>query len=162
MLPLIDAVVFPRMAVPLLVGKPRSLAAVEHAYQSDRLVLLVAQRDSELEEVNPKDLYRFGSVALIRQLVRVPDGTLRVIVQGQARTKITSVRLVEDCLVARHRPLAEPQETSLEIEALMRSVLGQLEQYVEEGRSVPSEMFHDARSLDDPGGSPTWWASRRS
>ena len=150
-LPLIDAVVFPRMAVPLLVGKPRSLAAVEHAYESDRLVLLVAQRDPELEEVSPKDLYRFGSVALIRQLVRVPDGTLRVIVQGQARAKITSVRVVEDCLVARYRPLAEPQEASLEIEALMRSVLGQLEQYVEEGRSVPSEMFHDARNLDDPG-----------
>ena len=59
-LPLIDAVVFPRMAVPLLVGKPRSLAAVEHAYESDRLVLLVAQRDPELEEVTPKDLYRSG------------------------------------------------------------------------------------------------------
>ena len=150
-LPLIDAVVFPRMAVPLLVGKPRSLAAVEQAYQADRLVLLVAQRDLDLEEVNPKDLYRFGSAALIRQLVRLPDGTLRVIVQGQARAKLTSVRVVKDRLVARYKPLAEPEDDSLEIEALTRSVLSQLEQYVEEGRSVPSELFHEARSLDDPG-----------
>lgn len=150
-LPLIDAVVFPRMAVPLLVGKQRSLAAVEQAYGSDRLLLLVAQRDADLAEVSPKDLYRFGSVALIRQLVRLPDGTLRIIVQGQSRTKITSVRLRSDILIARHQPLLEPEEASLEVEALTRSVLKQLEQYVEEGRSVPNELFHEARSLDDAG-----------
>src|SRR3954449_10729997 len=127
-LPLRDVVVFPYVVMPLLVGRAASLAALEAANGSDRLVLLVAQRDPETQEPAAADLYRVGVIARVRQMSRLGTGTVRVLVEGVARARVTRYVPGSDCL----RAIVEPMPAAVlrdEDEVLLRRTLSLFEEY---------------------------------
>ena len=148
-LPLRDVVVFPFVVMPLLVGRAASLAALEAANEEDRLVLLVAQRDPETQEPAAADLYRVGVVARIRQLSRLGSGTVRVLVEGIARARVTRYVPGTDCL----RAVVEPMPATVlgaEDEVLLRRTLSLFEEYVALHRRLPAELVTIIQSADSP------------
>jgi len=148
-LPLRDVVVFPYVVMPLLVGRTASLAAIEAANEEDRLVLLVAQRDAETQEPAAADLYRVGVVARVRQLSRLGQGTVRVLVEGIARARVTRYVPGTDCLRAIVEPLPAPV-LSDEDEVLLRRTLSLFEEYVSLHRRLPTELVTIIQSADSP------------
>ncbi|MEO6525298.1 MAG: endopeptidase La [Gemmatimonadaceae bacterium] len=148
-LPLRDVVVFPYVVMPLLVGRSASLAALEAADGSDRMVLLVAQREPETQEPAAADLYRVGVVARVRQLTRLGTGTVRVLVEGVARARVTRFVPGSDCLraVVELLPGAELGEDG---EVLLRRTLSLFEEYVSLHRRLPSELVTLIQSADSP------------
>jgi ATP-dependent Lon protease len=148
-LPLRDVVVFPYVVMPLLVGRTASLAAIEAANEEDRLVLLVAQRDAETQEPAAADLYRVGVVARVRQLSRLGQGTVRVLVEGIVRARVTRYVPGTDCL----RAIVEPMPAPIlgeENEVLLRRTLSLFEEYVALHRRLPSELVTIIQSAESP------------
>jgi len=146
-----DTVIFPEMIVPLNVGRDRSVKALDRAVRASQPVALITQRTNE-EEVNSADeLYTIGTMAKIAQVIRLQDGTIRAIVQGQKRIRLLDLLQTDPSLEARVEVVAEEQASSLEIEALMASVKAQIEQYVSSGASVPPEVAVAARNISDGG-----------
>jgi ATP-dependent Lon protease len=148
-LPLRDVVVFPYVVMPLLVGRTASLAALEAANEEDRAVLLVAQRDAETQEPAAADLYRVGVVARIRQLSRLGTGTVRVLIEGVARARVTRYVPGTDCLRAIVEPMPAPVLAE-EDEVLLRRTLSLFEEYVALHRRLPAELVTIIQSAEAP------------
>jgi ATP-dependent Lon protease len=148
-LPLRDVVVFPYVVMPLLVGRPASLAAIESANEEDRLVLVVAQRDPETQEPAAADLYRVGVVARIRQLSRLGSGTVRVLIEGVSRARVTRYVPGTDCLRAVVEPMPTPA-LGEDDEVLLRRTLSLFEEYVGLHRRLPAELVTIIQSADSP------------
>jgi len=147
-----DTVIFPEMIVPLQVGRDRSVKALDRAVRNSQPVALITQRSNETEEVNSADeLYTVGTLAKIAQVIRLQDGTIRAIVQGQRRIRLLDLVQTEPHLEARVQLVADEEADTLEVEALMASVQAQIEQYVSSGASVPPEVAVAARNITDGG-----------
>ena len=150
-LPLKGTVVLPSMVVPLGVGRPKSLAALESALAGDRQILLVAQKKDDQENPGPEDLYRTGTICRILQVGKQADGTVQVVVEGTARAIILEFAQTDPFFQVRVEPHVDPKEKSLEIEALMRGVTSQFERYARLSRSIPPEAFMLVMSSEEPG-----------
>ncbi len=147
-----DTVIFPEMIVPLQVGRERSVKALDQAVRTSTPIALITQRSSETEEVGSADeLHAIGTLAKIAQVIRLQDGTIRAIVQGQKRIRLLDLVQVEPHLEARIETIDDVHAKTLEVEALMASVQGQIEQYVTSGASVPPEVAVAARNISDGG-----------
>ncbi len=156
-LPLRDVVIFPFMIVPLYVSRERSIKAVDASLADNRMILLAAQRKQDQEDPGPDDVFPIGTAAIIMRMLKLPDGRIRVLVQGVSRARITSfVQNAEPkpFLEARIEPVNEPEtrpETTLEVEALMRNVKSALEKSANLGKQISAEVIVIANNMDDPG-----------
>jgi ATP-dependent Lon protease len=147
-----ETVIFPEMIVPLQVGREKSVAALNAAVEQGGAIALVTQRQPEQEEIgSPTELYPVGTLAKIAQVVQLPDGTVRAIVQGQGRLRVHGFVQVEPYLAASIEELSDEGPTDVEVQALMRTVQGQIEQYVANGAPVPPEAAVAARNITEPG-----------
>jgi ATP-dependent Lon protease len=138
-LPLRDIVVFPHMIVPLFVGRDKSVAALEKAMESDKEIFLVAQLDPGQDDPVRDDLYDMGVIATVLQLLKLPDGTVRVLVEGQARATLETLTQDGDALLATVAPVEDTEDTSSETPALMRTVVEQFETYSKLNKKLPAE-----------------------
>jgi ATP-dependent Lon protease len=147
-----ETVIFPEMIVPLQVGREKSVAALNAAVAGGGLIALVTQRQADQEDITePAELYGIGTLAKIAQVVQLPDGTVRAIVQGQSRIGVLGFSQSDPFLRARIAVLEAGKPADVEIEALMRSVQAQVEQYVQSGAPVPPEAAVAARNITEPG-----------
>lgn len=150
-LPLRDVVVFPHMAIPLFVGREKSITALEAAMAEDKKILLVAQRAADIEDPGADDIYDVGTLASILQLLKLPDGTVKVLVEGADRARLSDVQEAEGSLAADYAVIAERDDESAEIDALMRSAVSTFESYVKLNKKVPSELLPSLSSMDSAG-----------
>ena len=148
-LPLRDIVVFPGMIVPLFVGREKSVNALENVMQNDKKILLVAQKDAGDDDPAPGEIYDIGVIASVLQLLKLPDGTVKVLVEGEGRAQIQNYTRTEDYFEAEAVFVAEPGGDDSEIEALARSVIGQFESYVKLNKRVPPEVIVSVNQIDD-------------
>ena len=150
-LPLRDVVVYPHMVIPLFVGRSRSIRALDRAMEVDKRILLVAQKDAAQDEPGPDDIYRVGTVSTILQLLKLPDGTVKVLVEGGQRIRIGSFTDEAEYLAAEAAALEGDPSDERETEALSRSLLTQFEQYVKLNKKVPPEILASLSNIDEPG-----------
>ncbi|MHB9109223.1 MAG: endopeptidase La [Armatimonadota bacterium] len=150
-LPMRDTVIYPFVIQPLVVGRPMSRAALDAAMAQERYVLLVAQRDGQIEDPGVDDLFSVGTVAECLQLLRLPDDTLRITVEGIARVRIREFLRQEPYYEVLGDVYAEKDEVSLETKALMRSVLGMFERCIHLGNRIPVEAVDNVRNIEEPG-----------
>lgn len=149
-LPLRGVVVFPDTTVPLTIGQPRSIRLIDDVVSKDRIIGLVASRNSDLENPGPDDLYPVGTVAVVNRLFRAPDGTIRLLIQGIARFRLLEFTQLDPFLKARIQLSPEKQESGLEIEALARNARNQFEHISELVPSIPRELVASISALEDP------------
>ena len=152
-LPLPDLVVFPYMIVPLFVNRERSAKAVDQALAENRMILLVSQKDSNVDDPKAEDLRDFGTVSVIMRMLKLPDGRVRILVQGFSRAKVESFDDSKPYITAKVQPKTELQVTaaSPELEAVIRNVKSSLEKMVSLGKNLSSDLVAIATNLDDPG-----------
>ena len=148
-LPLRDIVVFPGMIVPLFVGREKSVKALEDVVKQDSRILLVSQKNASQDEPGAKDIFEVGTIASILQLLRLPDGTVKVLVEGSARARITQFIDNEDFYQVMAETLEDRQGEPQEIEALARSASNQFEQYVKLNKKIPSEILGTVNQIED-------------
>ena len=155
LLPLRDVVVFPHMVIPLFVGRPKSIKALEAAMEAERRIMLVAQKAAAKDEPAASDMFDMGCVATILQMLKLPDGTVKVLVEGLQRAKVLSIEDGESHFTAQVAPVDPAIEMrdvqATEIEALRRAVMQQFDQYVKLNKKIPSEILTSISSIDDPG-----------
>ncbi len=149
-LPLRDIVVFPHMIVPLFVGREKSVAALETVMKDDKQILLVAQKNASQDEPAPKDIHSVGVVGSVLQLLKLPDGTVKVLVEGGARARIVEFRENPAFFEARAEKMEEEEGDPGELEALGRSVANQFEQYVKLNKKVPPEVLVSVNQIEEP------------
>jgi ATP-dependent Lon protease len=147
--PLRDLVLYPHMIVPLLVGRQRSVAALEEVMHGDKIMFVVTQREVETPEPEPDELYRVGAVVRVLQLLRLPDGTMKVLVEGLSRAVVRRFTRGEQYLSARVEVVEDRLEKTVETEALVRSVGGQFEEYVQLSRKIPQEILVTVVNMED-------------
>ena len=150
-LPLRDIVVFPHMIVPLFVGREKSIRALEEVMRDDKQILLVAQKNAGQDDPGTDDIYRVGTVSSVLQLLKLPDGTVKVLVEGNARAEINSFSDNPRFFQAHASLLPEVDSDPRELEALARAVVSQFEQYVKLNKKVPPEVLVSLSQIDDPG-----------
>ena len=150
-LPARDTVLFPHVMVPLFVVRERSVRAIEEAMGRDRTIIVVAQRDSEIEDVSTGDLYDVGTEAVIGRMLKMPDGTTSVLVQGQRRVKLTGFTQWEPHIRATSQVIHSSVEKTTVIEARMRATLALFEKCVQLSRSLPNDAYVAAMNIDEPG-----------
>ena len=152
-LPLRDIVVFPFMIVPLYVSRPNSIAAVDYALSQNRMILLVAQKNAQDEDPGADDIFRMGTVGIIMRMLKLPDGRLRILVQGVMRAKIESMDFSGPFIAASVQALREPeaQATTIKAEALVRNIKSAMEQANQLGKNIAAEIMVIISNLDDPG-----------
>lgn len=152
-LPLRDVVVYPHMAIPLFVGREKSVKALSAAMQDDKRILLVAQKSADTDEPAISDLYAVGTLASVLQMLRLPDGTVKVLVEGGQRAAVTEINEVGEFLVASYEPVAEPESAGSEheLDALMRSTVSTFEQYAKLNKKVPAELLPSLTAMDSAG-----------
>lgn len=150
-LPLRDVVVYPHMVIPLFVGRARSIQALDAAMQGGKQILLVAQKQADVDEPALEDIYRVGTVSTILQLLKLPDGTVKVLVEGGTRANLTATRAAEffsaDIILLQD----QLDMTAREAEVLKRSLMSQFESYVKLNRKVPPEIMTSLAGIDQPG-----------
>jgi len=153
LLPLRDVVVFPHMVIPLFVGRPKSIKALEAAMESDRRIMLVAQKTAAKDEPSVSDMFDVGCISSILQMLKLPDGTVKVLVEGQQRARVNHIDDGESHFTANITPVvaAAPVQKTTEIEALRRAVMQQFDQYVKLNKKIPPEILTSISSIDDPG-----------
>jgi ATP-dependent Lon protease len=153
LIPVRDVVVFPYMVLPLFISREKSIKSLEGALSKDRLVFLVAQKNLSVEDPSPKDLYRVGTVALVMRMLKLPDGKIKVLVQGLSKASMKGVLRTKPHLLVRVEIMKDPfiTEITLETEALMRSIREQLERIVSYGKLVSPDLMFILDSVDDPG-----------
>jgi len=153
LLPLRDVVVFPHMVIPLFVGRPKSIKALEMAMEADRRIMLVAQKAAAKDEPSVSDMFDVGCVSTILQMLKLPDGTVKVLVEGQQRALVASIDDTETHFMATVTPVEATPEANKpsEIEALRRAVMQQFDQYVKLNKKIPPEILTSISSIDDPG-----------
>ena len=151
-LPLRDVVVYPHMVIPLFVGREKSIKALDSAMASDKQILLVAQKSADVDDPGVKDLHEVGTLANILQLLKLPDGTVKVLVEGNQRAKIDSFITTDDVFSANILPLDDQLEADdREQEVLMRSAVTLFDQYVKLNKKVPPEVLTSLSSIDEAG-----------
>jgi len=150
LLPLRDVVMFPYLTIPLLVGRLPSINAIEKAVARDRILFVTAQRRGEVSDPSHDELYKVGTVVRVLQLFRLPDGTLRVLVEGLCRVRVERFTWSSDYYVVKVAPLAEASAGGPEIEALMRNVMSLFNDYVRLNRRIPDEVLVSASNITDP------------
>jgi ATP-dependent Lon protease len=152
-LPLRDIVIYPFMIVPLFVSRDRSIRAVEQSLSENRMILLVSQKDVNKEEPKQDDLYEVGTVAIIMRMLKLPDGRIRILIQGLSRCRVDSVNPSGDYIKANVTPISEPlaPENSLEVEALVRNVRGSMERAASLGKNISPEVLAIIANLEDAG-----------
>ncbi|WP_370309234.1 endopeptidase La [Sinimarinibacterium flocculans] len=153
-LPLRDVVVFPHMAIPLFVGREKSIKALTAAMQDDKRILLLAQRTADTDDPQSRDMYSVGTLASILQMLKLPDGTVKVLVEGQRRAQVSNFDFDGEFVMAECQTLPEDKETvtdSKELDALSRSILAQFESYSKLNKKVPAELLPSLASMDSPG-----------
>jgi ATP-dependent Lon protease len=151
LLPLRDVVVFPSMVIPLFVGRAKSIAALEEAMTQDKRVMLVAQKDAGHDNPDAEDLNQVGTVANILQLLKLPDGTVKVLVEGDYRAKLVELIDEETLFRCQSESLVDPDLSERENEVLVRSLTGHFEQYVQLSKKVPSEVLSTISGIEDAG-----------
>ena len=151
LLPLRDVVIYPYMLAPLFVGREKSIKALEEAAKGNKEIFLSAQKDAKVNEPGNEDMYRIGTVGTIVQMLRLPDGTVKVLVEGKKRASITGFVPQKDMFVVEVREIEEPSGESVELEALMRSATKLFEDYVKLNTKIPSETLVTFMSIDEPG-----------
>ncbi|MCZ6783556.1 MAG: endopeptidase La [Proteobacteria bacterium] len=151
MLPLRDIVVFPHMVVPLFVGRAKSIHALEEAVAGSRELLLSAQKQAGDDDPGPEDIYEIGTLGAIIQLLRLPDGTVKVLVEGKSRARIRSFGSEDPCFRCEIEELPDLDEGSVESEALVRTIHSTFENYVKLNKKVPPELLNTVSSIQSPG-----------
>jgi ATP-dependent Lon protease len=151
LLPLRDVVVFPHMVIPLFVGRPKSIKALEVAMEAGRQIMLVAQKAAGKDEPKPDDMFEVGCVSSILQMLKLPDGTVKVLVEGLQRANTHSISDNGEYFVADLTPVPPEAETKPEIEALRRAVTQQFDQYVKLNKKIPPEILTSIAGIDDAG-----------
>lgn len=153
LLPLRDVVVFPHMVIPLFVGRPKSIKALELAMEAERRIMLVAQKAAAKDEPSVEDMFEVGCVSTILQMLKLPDGTVKVLVEGQQRARVNRIDDGETHFSANVTPVEAPEggEKGTEVEALRRAVMQQFDQYVKLNKKIPPEILTSISSIDDPG-----------
>lgn len=149
-LPLRDIVVFPHMIVPLFVGREKSVRALEDVMREDKQILLVTQKDAGLDDPSVKDLYEIGTVATVLQLLKLPDGTVKVLVEGGKRAEISGFVDNPEFFQAYAAVREEADEDDSELEALARSVVTQFEQYIKLNKKIPPEVLVSVNQIEEP------------
>ncbi|MDO9402090.1 MAG: endopeptidase La [Polaromonas sp.] len=155
LLPLRDVVVFPHMVIPLFVGRPKSIKALESAMEAERRIMLVAQKAAAKDEPSVEDMFGVGCVATILQMLKLPDGTVKVLVEGQQRAKVNKIEEGEFHFSANVTPVEPealvPGDKTSELEALRRAVMQQFDHYVKLNKKIPPEILTSIASIDDAG-----------
>jgi ATP-dependent Lon protease len=151
LLPLRDVVVFPHMVIPLFVGRPRSIRALEAAMEAGKSIMLAAQKSAGKDDPTPDDVYEIGCVATILQMLKLPDGTVKVLVEGAQRARITEIQDTDTHFTSVLVPIAPDLAVSAETEALRRAIVGQFEQYVKLNKKIPPEILTSLAGIDDAG-----------
>ncbi|MGK5051951.1 endopeptidase La [Janthinobacterium sp. RB2P8] len=151
LLPLRDVVVFPHMVIPLFVGRPKSIKALEAAMEQGKSIMLAAQKAAAKDEPSPSDIYEIGCVANILQMLKLPDGTVKVLVEGAQRARINHISDAPTHFIADLTPLeSEPGDES-EVEAMRRAIVQQFDQYVKLNKKIPPEILASLSGIDDAG-----------
>ena len=147
-----DMVVYPHGVQPLFIGTEKSIRALDYAQKNDKgkKVLLVAKRDPENEAPGPDDLFDFGTVATILQLIRLPDKTVKILVEGGSRAEVLSISDGDEFFVSEVNIIEEEPVSAAESEALVRSLMSAFDQYVQLSKKVPAEVMTSLSSVDDP------------
>ncbi|MDN5344699.1 MAG: ATP-dependent Lon protease, partial [Clostridia bacterium] len=151
LLPLRGVIVFPYTVIHLDVGRERSVSAIEEAMLRDRIIFLAMQKEAQDDDPGEEDIYTTGTIAEIKQLLKLPGGTIRILVEGMRRGKIKDYVSHDPCLRVAVEEAAEPQETSSETEALMRCLIDEFETYVKMSKKIPPETVVAVVSLEEPG-----------
>jgi ATP-dependent Lon protease len=151
LLPLRGILVFPNMVMHLDVGRERSVSALEQAMIDDSLVLLVAQKEARVDDPKPEEIYGIGTIAQIKQMLKLPGGTIRVLVEGLSRATIRDYKATEPYFKVQVDEIPEESTRSIETEALMRSVIFQFEQYIKLSKKIPPETLVTISAIDEPG-----------
>jgi ATP-dependent Lon protease len=149
-LPLRDIVVFPHMIVPLFVGRDKSVRALEDVMKDDKQILLVTQKNAADDDPSPADIYTVGTVGTVLQLLKLPDGTVKVLVEGIQRARITEFKDNEDFFEAFAEPIVDEESDDPEQEALSRAVVSQFEQYIKLNKKIPPEVLVSVNQIEDP------------
>ncbi|MGK0499301.1 MAG: ATP-dependent Lon protease [Oceanicoccus sp.] len=151
LLPLRDVVVYPHMVIPLFVGRERSIEALEEAMANDKQILLVAQKNASVDDPGEADIYRVGTVSTVLQLLKLPDGTVKVLVEGGYRAQLKSVTATDSFYTAMTLP-DEPQALdAAAADSLVQTTMGQFDKYVNLSKKVPSEVLNSVSGIDEPG-----------
>ncbi|HDO35371.1 MAG TPA: endopeptidase La, partial [Nitrospirae bacterium] len=152
-LPVRDIVIFPYMIIPLFVGREMSIQSIDHSLNTDRMVLLLTQKDLSVENPGPEDLHSVGTAGLIMRMLKLPDGRVKILVQGLKKAKVLDVKLKENYYEATIQKIEDqkPSEMTLEVEALMRNVKEQLDKAVSLGKTILPDIMVVVENLDDPG-----------
>ena len=150
-LPLRDIVVFPHMIVPLFVGREKSVRALEDVMKDDKQILLVAQKDAAIDDPKPEDIHLVGTIGTVLQLLKLPDGTVKVLVEGGTRARIVGFEETENFFQARAEALGDRVDDARELEALGRSAISQFEQYVKLNKKIPPEVIVSLNQIEEPG-----------
>src|SRR5688500_8212226 len=151
LLPLRDVVVFPHMVIPLFVGRPKSIKAMETAMEAGKSILLVAQRSAAKDDPGPEDMYAIGCVSNILQMLKLPDGTVKVLVEGGTRAQIREIADVRTHWVAEASPIPPDGAPAAEAEAMRRALLSAFDQYVKLNKKIPPEILTSLSGIDEAG-----------
>ncbi len=149
-LPLRDIVVFPGMIVPLFVGREKSVKALEEVMRDDKHILIVTQKDAQNDDPTPEEIYDNGTIASVLQLLKLPDGTVKVLVEGLKRASVDRYLQTEDYFEAEASDLAEPEDDSTELEALARSAINEFDNYVKLNKKISAEVVGAVKQIEDP------------
>jgi ATP-dependent Lon protease len=149
LLPLRDIIVFPHMVSQLFVGRERSIAALDEAMNRDKEIFLAAQRNAKTNEPTPEDIFAVGSVGVIMQLLRLPDGTVKVLIEGKRRARIRKYVQTDAHFLVEYDEIVEASASSVEVEALMRSVQSTFEMYVKLNKKIQPEVLMSVQAIDD-------------
>jgi len=151
LLPLRDVVVFPHMVIPLFVGRPKSIKALETAMEAGKSILLVAQKSAAKDEPEAEDLYSIGCISNILQMLKLPDGTVKVLVEGGQRARIDKVEDQRSLFVAQVTPIEIDEKGNHEVEAMRRAILAQFDQYVKLNKKIPPEILTSLSGIEEAG-----------
>ncbi len=151
LLPLRDVVVYPHLVIPLFVGRAKSVRALEIASETNKQILLVAQKSANKDEPDANDLYDIGTFATVLQMLKLPDGTVKVLVEGLHRVRVSDFVETEECFLAKAEKITDPIENDSETEALMRTVFTQFDQYVKLNKKIPPEILTSLATINEAG-----------
>ncbi len=151
LVPLRDVVIYPHMIVPLFIGRKKSTKALEEAMMNDRRIVVIAQKQANTEDPSPDELYDTGTICEVLNMVKLPDGTIKVLIEGTARVKLLEYLIEDEYFVVRVEEIPDDENKDLGVEALMRDVLNKFDRYVRLTRTLPPEAYTTASSVEEPG-----------
>ena len=150
LLPLRDIVVFPGMVAPLFVGRKQSVNALNQAMTGDKKIFLLTQKDSDVENPKSENLYNLGTVSKILQLLKLPDGTIKVLVEGLQRANLKNLNISKDVLTSDVKLIDNKVDNNSKLKALSKIVIEQFEEYIKVNKKLPSDLINNLKSTSDP------------